>query len=113
MAAGRCGVGAVLGVDGTGCSAIYGYNISSLNNTINDNRSARDVSKLVTVKVRSCLWVTDLHSCDVSGGTGLMFHYTWRLALMFLRNMSCGTERYTLYICLHQLSLSCLCSIKG
>jgi len=41
MAVGWGGVGAVLDVEGTGCSGIFGYNNRSLNNTINDTRSAR------------------------------------------------------------------------
>ena len=48
MPAGRGGggVGAVLGAEGTGCSGIFGYNIRSLNNTINDTHSARTFFKL-------------------------------------------------------------------
>jgi len=82
---------AVLGVEVTGCSGTFGYNIRSLNNTINDTRSARAIPNLVTVKIRSYLWVTDLHSYDVSGGRGLMFHYTCRMTLVFLTNMSHST----------------------
>jgi hypothetical protein len=58
---------------------ICGYDIRKLNNTIKITGFIRVISKLLNVKVHSCLWLSQMNYYDVSGGTGLMLHYTGRL----------------------------------